>query len=45
MIEGGVSMLACDIVVRKFELQSRYYSHFRTNTSEPPYHPLQLWVK
>ena len=25
-------VLDCDIVVHKFELQSRYYVHFRTNT-------------
>ena len=25
-------MLDCDIVVNEFELQTRYYVHFRTNT-------------
>ena len=27
-----VNVLDCDIVVSKFELQSRYYIHFCTNT-------------
>ena len=27
-----VKALECGIVVREFELQSRYYVHFRTNT-------------
>ena len=28
------NVLYCDIVVSEFELQSRYYVHFRTNTHE-----------
>ena len=28
-----VNVLNCDIVVSEFELQSRYYVHFRTNIS------------
>ena len=36
-----VKVLDCEIVVSEFELQSRYYVHFRTNTLEkgmyPPY--------
>ena len=27
-----VKAIACEIVAREFELQSRYYIHFRTNT-------------
>ena len=27
-----VKAMDCEIVVSKFELQSRYYVHFRTNT-------------
>ena len=27
-----VKVLDCDIVVREFELELRYYFHFRTNT-------------
>ena len=30
----------CHIVVSKFELQSRYYAHFRTNTLEKGINPL-----
>ena len=39
-----VKPLDCGFVVIEFELQSRYYVHFRTNTSreryEPPYPPI-----
>ena len=39
----GANLLSCDIVVCEFELQSRYYIHFRTNAHwkkyEPPYPP------
>ena len=38
-----VKAMDCGIVVSEFVLQSRYYSHFRANTSleryEPPYPP------
>ena len=35
MISGVVaSMLVCDFVVSKFELQSLYYVHFQTNALE-----------
>ena len=27
-----VKAMVCEIVAREFELQSRYYIHFRTNT-------------
>ena len=27
-----VKAIVCEIVAREFELQSRYYVHFRTNT-------------
>ena len=37
------NVLDCDIVVSEFELQSRYYLHFETNTTgkrhELPYPP------
>ena len=33
-------MLVCDIVVIKFELQSRYYVHFRINTLGKVMNPL-----
>ena len=29
-----VNALHCDIVISEFEIQSRYYVHFRTNTLE-----------
>ena len=32
--------LDCDIVVSEFELQSRYYVHFRTNTLGKGMNPL-----
>ena len=40
------NMLDCDIVVNEFELQTRYYIHFQTNTVKVSA-PLsfQLWVK
>ena len=31
--------LDCGIVENKFELQSRYYAHFWTNTHVPPHPP------
>ena len=33
------NMLDCDIVEREFELQSRYYVHFQTNTSRKYMNP------
>ena len=45
----GVMVKAMDweIVAREFELQSRYYVHFRTTTLGKSMNPLssQLWVK
>ena len=35
--------LDCGIVVRVFELQSRYYVHFRTNTLGKRYEPPNLY--
>ena len=29
-----IRVVDCEIVVNKFELQLRYYVHFRTNTTE-----------
>ena len=46
--DGVVSnVLDCDIVVSEFELNSRYYGHFRTNTLQKDMKPLihQVWVK
>ena len=42
-----VKSLACGIGVSEFELQSRYYVHFRTNTLKKGMDPLSshLWVK
>ena len=42
-----VKALECGIVVIVFELQSRYYVHFRTNTLGKGMNPSssQLWVK
>ena len=37
-----VKELGCEIVVSKFELQSRYYVHFRTNTLGKGMNPLIL---
>ena len=36
-----------DIIVSEFQLLSRYYVHFRTNTLEKVLNPLmpQLWIK
>ena len=37
-----VKMMVCEIVAREFELQSRYYVHFQTNTlgkGMNPYYP------
>ena len=31
---AGANVLDCGIVVSEFELQSRYYVHFRTDTLE-----------
>ena len=41
---GGVMVKAmdCRIVVREFELQSRYYVHFRANTIGKGMNPLIL---
>ena len=42
--QGGVmvKVLDCGIVVCEFELQSRYYVHFRTNTLGKGMYPLIL---
>ena len=40
-----VKALDCEIVVREFELQSRYYSHFRTNTLGKGMNPLILFAQ
>ena len=42
-----VKAMDCGIVVREFELQSRYYVHFRANTLGKGMNPLNLpiWVK
>ena len=52
VVEGGLySVVAnvqdCDIVVSKFDLQSRYYVPFRTNSFRNVWTPysFQLWVK
>ena len=37
-----VKALNCGIVVSEFELQSRYYVHFRTNTFGTGMNPLEL---
>ena len=37
-----VKAVDCGFVVSKFELQSRYYVHFRTNTIEIGMNPLIL---
>ena len=37
-----VNILNCDIVVSEFELHSRYYVHFRTNTLGKGMNPLIL---
>ena len=37
-----VKAMDCEIVVGVFELQSRYYVHFRTNTIEKGMNPLIL---
>ena len=41
------NVLHCNIVVREFEFQSRYYDHFQTNTLRNDMNPLftQLLVK
>ena len=39
-----VKAMDCEIVVREFVLQSRYYVHFRANTLGKGTNP-QLWVK
>ena len=44
----GANVFDFDIVVKEFELQSRYYVHFWTNTIDKGMNPLilfQLWVK
>ena len=40
-----VKVLDCGIVVSKFELQSRYYVHFQTNTFGKGMNPLNLPAK
>ena len=43
-----VKVMDCEIVVSEFELQSRYYIHFRTNTLRKGMNPplsSQLGVK
>ena len=48
VLEGGcpsgvmVKAMDCGIVVREFELQSRYYVHFRANTLGKGMNPLIL---
>ena len=37
-----VNAMVCKIVAREFELQSRYYIHFRTNTLGKGMNPLIL---
>ena len=37
-----VKVMVCETVARKFELQSRYYVHFRTNTPDKGMNPLIL---
>ena len=37
-----VKVMDCEIVAREFELQSRYYVHFRTNTPGKGRNPLIL---
>ena len=37
-----VKELDCGIVVREFELQSRYYVHFRTNSLGKSVNPIYL---
>ena len=37
-----VKAMACEIVVTEFELQSRYYVHFRANTLGKGMNPLNL---
>ena len=37
-------MLNCDIIVSRFELQSRYYVHFQTKTFEKDMNSLILRV-
>ena len=41
-LAGGLmaTKLDCDIVVSEFEIQSRYYVHFRTNTPGKDMNPL-----
>ena len=35
----------CDLEVSRFELQTRYYIHFRTNTLDKVMNPIIIWVK
>ena len=49
-LQGGgrdemVKALDSGTVVSEFELLSRYYDHFRTNTPGKGMNPLILWVK
>ena len=39
-----VKAMDCEIVVSEYELQSRYYFHFRTNTFRKGMNPLILPV-
>ena len=39
-IHAMAKMLVCNLEVSEFELQSRYYVDFRTNTFEERYEPL-----
>ena len=36
------NVLGCDIKVSEFELQSRYYVHFRANTQRKVWNPLSF---
>ena len=40
-------VLDCDAAVSEFELQSRYYIHFKTNTlgKGTNAHVLQIWIR
>ena len=47
MNKSSARGLMANVVISEFELQSRYYVHFRINTFEKFVTPLffQLWVK
>ena len=38
--DGVVNVLNCDILVKEFELQSRYYVYFQTDTRANGINPL-----